>query len=119
MDFPKRTLYLKRTSTLALIDKDAEPWAKAAGKSAWRFLDSLKKKGQLPGWSKKDKYAAKKWTLLVHDPNSIAADHLLKKGDSSIYHYEFTRASKTSPWKLQKAWRADQNDHTVEEYPVP
>jgi hypothetical protein len=119
LDFPKRTLYLKRTSTFALIDKDAEPWAKAAGKSAWRFLDSLKKKGQLPGWSKKDKYAAKKWTLLVRDPNSIAADRLLKKGDSSIYHYEFTRASKTSPWKLQKAWRADQNDHTLEEYPVP
>jgi hypothetical protein len=52
-------------------------------------------------------------------PDSAAFDHLLKKGDSSIYHYEFTRASKTSPWKLQKAWRADQNDQTVEEYPVP
>jgi hypothetical protein len=44
---------------------------------------------------------------------------VLKKGDSSIYHYEFTRASKTSPWKVQKAWCADQNDHTVEAYPVP
>jgi len=52
-------------------------------------------------------------------PNSAAFDHVLKKGDASIYHYEFTRASRTSPWKLQKAWRADQNDHTVEEYPVP
>jgi hypothetical protein len=119
LDFPRRTLYLKRTSTLPLIAKDPAPWAKAAGNSAWRCLDRLKKKGQLPGWSKQDEYASKVWTLRVHDPNSIDADHLLKKGDSSIYHYEFTRPSKASPWKLQKAWRADQNDHTVEEYPVP
>jgi hypothetical protein len=61
------------------------------------------------------------FAVLLRLPNraSAAFNHLLKKGDSSIYHYEFTRASKTSPWKLQKAWRADQNDHTVEEYPVP
>ena len=32
---------------------------------------------------------------------------------------EDTRASKTSPWRLQKAWRADQNGQMVEEYPVP
>ena len=66
-----------------------------------------------------EKYAANEWTLRVHDLNSISADHLQKKGDSSIYHYELTRPSKTSPWKLQKAWRSDQDDHTVEEYSVP
>ena len=65
LDFPKRTLYLKRKSIGPLIDKDVAPWAEAAGKSAWRYLDRLKNKGQLPGWSKKDKYAAKVWTLRV------------------------------------------------------
>jgi hypothetical protein len=79
----------------------------------------LKKEGQLPGWSKTDQFASRALTVNFPHPESAAFDHVVKKGDPSIYHYEFTRASKTSPWKLQKAWRADQNDHTVEEYPVP
>jgi hypothetical protein len=119
LDFPKRTLYLKRTSIGPLIDKELQAAAKAAGKPAFRFLESLKKKGQLPGWSRKDKYAHRRETFTFTYPDTVAFNHLQKKGDSSIYHYEFTRASKTDPWKLQKAWRADQNDHTVEEYPVP
>jgi hypothetical protein len=119
LDFPKRTLYLKRTSRLPLVDKDAERRYRATGKSAWIFLHRLKKEGQLPGWSKTDQFASRALTVNFPHPESAAFDHVVKKGDPSIYHYEFTRASKTSPWKLQKAWRADQNDHTVEEYPVP
>jgi len=119
LDFPKRTLYLKRTSRLPLVDKDAQRRMSATGKSAYLFLHSLQKKGQLPGWSKTDQFASRAETVNFPHPNSAAFDHVLKKGDASIYHYEFTRASKTSPWKLQKAWRADQNDQTVEEYPVP
>jgi hypothetical protein len=119
LDFPKRTLYLKRTSLLPLVDKHAARQARATAKSAYYFLRGLKKKGQLPGWSKEDQFASKTETVQVPHPDSAALNHLLKKGDSSIYHYEFTRASKASPWKLRKAWRADQNDHTIEEYPVP
>ena len=119
LDFPKRTLYLKRTSRLPLVDKDAERRYRATGKSAWIFLHHLKKQGQLPGWSKTDHFASRALTVTFPHPESAAFEHVLKKGDSSIYHYEFTRASHTSPWKLHKAWRADQNDHTVEEYPVP
>jgi hypothetical protein len=119
LDFPNHTLYLKRTSRLPLVDKDAQRRMRATGKSAYLFLHSLQKKGQLPGWWKTDQFASRAETVNFPHPDSAAFDHLLKKGDSSIYHYEFTRASKTSPWKLQKAWRADQNDHTVEEYPVP
>jgi hypothetical protein len=100
-------------------DKEAERRDRATGKSAYLFLHSLQKKGQLPGWSKTDQFASRTETVQLPNPDSAAFNHLLKKGDSSIYHCEFTRASKTSPWKLQKAWRADQNDHTVEEYPVP
>jgi hypothetical protein len=119
LDFPKRTLYLKRTSIGPLIDKALQAEAKAAGKPAFRFLESLKKKGQLPGWSSEDKYAHRRENFAFAYPDTVTFNHLQKKGDSSIYHYEVTRASKTSPWKLQKAWRADQDDHLVEEYPVP
>jgi hypothetical protein len=119
LDFPKRTLYLKRTSIGPLVDKDTIAAGKAAGKKALRFLESLKKQGQLPGWSKKEKYAHRRETFSFTYPDTVAFNHLQKKGDSSIYHYEVTRASTTSPWKLQKAWRADQNDHTVEDYHVP
>jgi hypothetical protein len=42
-----------------------------------------------------------------------------KNDDSSIYHYIFTRASKSDPWKLQKVWRTDQNGKTVEKYSTP
>jgi hypothetical protein len=119
LDFPNRTLYLKRTSLLPLVDEDAERRNQATGKSAYLFLHSLKSKGQLPGWSKTDRSASRAVTVQFPTPDSAAFNHLLKRGDSSIYHYELTRATKASPWKLQKAWRADQDDHTVEEYPVP
>jgi hypothetical protein len=119
LDFPNHTLYLKRTRRLPLVDKETERRNLATGKSAYLFLHRLQKEGQLPGWSKKDKFASRTEFVQLPNPDSAAFNHLLKKGDSSIYHYEFTRASKTSPWKLQKAWRADQNDQTVEEYPVP
>ncbi len=52
------------------------------------------------------------------NPDTVTV-HALKRGDPSTYHYEFTRASKGSPWTLQKAWRTDQDDRTMEEYPVP
>jgi hypothetical protein len=46
-DFPKRTMYLKRTSVGPLVDQDSV--------AAVNFLTGLKAKGQLPGWSKGDK----------------------------------------------------------------
>jgi hypothetical protein len=118
-DFPNRIMYLKRTSVGPFIDKDT----RAAGKSAIQFLVRSRKKGRLPGWSKKDKIATKTVTLKVslpnHYPATATCDHLLKKGDPSVYHYKFIRPSQDSPWKLLKAWRTDQNDKTIEAYPVP
>ncbi len=73
---------------------------------------------QLPGWSKKDHGTIKRVGHFRPNPDTVTV-HALKKGDSSTYHYEFTRASKDIPWQLEKAWRTDQNDHTIEEYPVP
>jgi hypothetical protein len=105
-DFPKRTMYLKQTSVGPLVDENME--------AAAEFLKTVKEKGQLPGWSKNDKGTI----YLEPYPNFEAFDGL-KNGDSSTYHYQGARASESSPWKLQKAWRTDQNNHTIEEYPVP
>jgi hypothetical protein len=122
-DFPKRVMYLKQTSVGPLIDEtqkaDREAAANAAAKSAFQFSEHLKEEGQLPGWSQNDHGMTTAFHF-QHSPNldSVTLD-VRKKGDSSIYHYAITRAFKDSPWKLQKAWRTDQNGHTIEEYPVP
>lgn len=117
-DFPKRTMYLKRTNFDSLVDKDREAAGKAATESAIKILNGLKEKGRMPGWSKNDEAATKTVTFHFHYPDSLTLDYL-KKGGSSTYHYEFARTSKTSPWKLQKAWQTDANEHLVKEYPVP
>jgi hypothetical protein len=117
-DFPHRTLYLKQTSRGPLITRAMAAAAQAAGDSAFRQARKLMRNGQLPGWSKKDRVPR---TALFHfhpNPDTATLD-IPKKGDSSTYHCEFTRASPGSPWQLQKAWRTDQSGHVVEEYPVP
>jgi hypothetical protein len=114
-DFPNHTMYLKRTSVGPLVDKSSQAVVNEAG----RFLHSLKRKGQLPGWSKKAELANTTETVQLGYPNSVTFNHVRKKGDPSIYHYEFSRPAQNRPWKLQKAWRTDQDGVTIEEYPVP
>jgi hypothetical protein len=117
-DFPHRTMYLKRTSSGPLVTHEVIAAAKAAGNSVYPLAKKLMKKGQLPGCPKEDRGTLKKVFHFRFDPDTATLD-AVKKGDSSTYHYEFTRASKDSPWKLQKAWRTDQDEHMVENYPVP
>lgn len=118
-DFPKRTMYLKRTSDWPLGNKDTETVGAAAANSAGEFLKSLKQKSQLPGWAKNDRVA--KAVAHFHHANGLdlVTFDEQKEGDSSVYHFTFTRASQSSPWKLEKAWRTDQGDKTIEEFPVP
>jgi hypothetical protein len=116
-DFHNWTMYLKRTSVGPLVDQDLEAEATAAAKAAATVLKALRSQGQLPGWSKGDEAPTKDLPFNFRYPDSGICD-LVKTGDSSVYHYLFTRVSETGPWKLQKAWRTDQNDHLVEEYPV-
>lgn len=119
LDFPKRAMYLKRTSQDLLVDRGAEEHAVAEGKSAMKFMEHLMSANQLPGWQKHDKVASKTVHFIFQYPDSIIFDHAQKKGDPSIYHYQVSRASKASPWKLDRAWRTDADGHMIQEYTVP
>ena len=124
LDFPHRRMYLKRTSVGPLAgDRFVETQAtvKSAAESAVEFLKSLKANGRVPGWSKGEKgaiHTALRFNYYDLYPLSSTLD-AQKNGDSSVYHYTVTRAAENGPWKLEKAWRTDQDNHTIEEYPVP
>jgi hypothetical protein len=117
LDFPKQTMYLKRVRTWPLLDRDEEARIKPMGRSAINCMTKLKKKGRLPGWSKNDKVLDNEVTFHAHYPDSVILD-IRKKNDPSSYHYELTRTSKEGAWKLQRAWRTDENDQTIEKYPA-
>jgi hypothetical protein len=103
LDFPRHTLYLKRTSIGPLLD-DVSANAMATATS---FLKDLKKKGRLPGWSK-DEHSQPGGATVYLTGNSATVE-VQKKGDPSTYHYTVIRASEKGSWKLQKAWRTDAN----------
>ena len=120
-DFPKRTMYLKHISDWPLVDKKTTATAKAMAQSTIKFLSQLHRKNQLPGWSKNVHGRATDFRFNHDDSPYLDSGtlYVLKNGDSSVYHYTVVRTSKRGPWKLQKAWRTDQNGHTIEEYPLP
>ncbi len=107
-DLPGRTMYLKQTSVSPLVDEQLE--------GAFNCLKDLKAKGQLPGWPKSEP-----GTMMLenHPDREIYQFAARRPGDSSTCHFQVTRASKDSPWKLEKAWLTDANGHQVMEYPVP
>jgi hypothetical protein len=107
-DFPRRIMYLKQTSTRPLLYEELA--------DALEFLRALKKADQTPGWSKNDQGTIRPETHPDPETFGFAAR---KPGDSTVRHYTVTRTSKCSPWRLQKAWRTDENNKTVEELPVP
>lgn len=121
LDFPNRTLYLKRTSKWPLADKAATATAMVVAESALKFLVQLNKKSPLPGAFKNDQGRTRDFTY-NHD-NSPYLDsvtwHFQKNGDASTCHYSVFRTSKRGQWKPQKAWRTDQNGRTIEEYRLP
>lgn len=117
-DFPKRTMFLKQTSVGPLpgdLEVQKEATLLATAESAFKFLKELKEKGQLPGWSKSDKGMANQFEV---SPNSVTF-HGRKNGAPSIYYYKVIRTTEDSAWKLQKAWRTDQNGKILEDYFVP
>ncbi len=119
-DFPKHTLYLKRTSANRLVSKDKES-AHLAVESAIKYLLQLKNQNRLPGASKSDEGQLTGCHFNHNDSPYLASVTIdgQKNGDSFFYHYTFTRTAKDNLWKLQKAWRTDTQGHVVEEYSVP
>jgi hypothetical protein len=105
-DFPHRMMYLKQVRSGPLVDENTA--------TAEAFLNDLKAKGKLPGWSGNDTGA-----IYLDVRNFQIEFDGRKNGDASDYHYQVGRPSKDSHWKLQKAWRTNQDGQTLEEYPVP
>lgn len=103
LDFPKKMLYLKRTSIGPFVDPPTEK------------MLSLLNDGQLPGLAKDDKVNCEP---SLDDPSGLATFCIRKNGDSSLYHYEFVSSPKES-WNLQKAWRTNQGGRIIEQYPIP
>ena len=120
LDFPERTLYLKRTSLGPLKpDRAAQAAARSEGRAALRFLSQLQREGRLPGWSEYNQRAVGQVHFYYHYPDTVTFDNLRKIGDPAIYHYEVIRPDKSHPWRLTKAWRTDASGRTLEEYQAP
>jgi hypothetical protein len=135
LDFPKRMLYLKPTSVNPLADDGAMNAGHEEMEVPVKFLETLQRNGQLPGLSKNN--GATIYLEAYSDFGAQPANHRsvtytrtyftsrhqsvtvgFWKKDSSICHYTVVRASTDGAWKLQKAWRTDQNNKTIEEFPV-
>lgn len=117
LDFPNRMMYLKQTRAGPLAGDILNEITHSNHRATLEAYESLKEKNQLPGLSINDKGA------VYFEANSGSGSESVmfsvqKNGDSSTCHYTVSRASKESPWKLQKAWRSDQNGHMIEEYSV-
>ncbi len=137
LDFPNRIMYLKKASVGALAGGGSKEIDNDEIQAPAKFLENLKEKNQLPGLSSNDKGATYVEAYTNFDPQSTSEKGFAytkdyfksrhtsvtfdfwKNGDSSIYRYQINRASEDSPWKLQKAWRTNQNNRTIEEYPAP
>jgi len=121
LDFPNRTMYLKRSSKWPLMDPNLETEVRSAANSSEKVVKALRHKRQLPGWSKHDSVQPGDADFhFRRDPGIESATWELKKnGDASVYHYTLTRTSKQTPWKLQKAWQTDDTGRVIENYPIP
>jgi predicted aspartyl protease len=114
LNFPHATMYLKRTDSGRYVDEDS----KRAVESVLRVVKRLKRKGQLPGWSKGDKVARNEVTFHIAGDRLSYSIDLSKTGDAVQYHYTFTPTGENG-WKLQKAWSTDAEGQKIRDYAVP
>ncbi len=112
-DFPHRTLFLRRTSVAPLVNTQLQAAAKREGDSALKALMRLKRKGQLPGWSKEDVLATPKVSGRYYPPGIVTFE-LRKRGEPAEYHYTLTRLSKGEPWTIEKATRTAHGERDIE-----
>jgi hypothetical protein len=95
-----------------------------------KFLEGLRNKGQLPGFSKGERvwrYQGQKGLMPYRlpkaaDPAGYPADRYFyfykTTDDPSIYQYLVERASSGSPWKLLRAWRTAPDGRLLDNYSV-
>jgi Aspartyl protease len=121
-DFPKSTMYLKQRNIGPLAGDHSLKGSHFGDlQSPMDFLMGLKETNQLRDWSKNDR------TPICFEACSNSALKALasvtfgfqENTNSYSNHYMIDRASEDSPWKLHRAWRADQDGNTIEEFPVP
>jgi hypothetical protein len=112
-NFPKRMMYLKQES-IGPLNEGVFLSLEAA-----EFLNSLKEKGQLLGWSKDDKWQGNVPGDVPNEAYPLSENFDCQKSNNpAVYHYTVVRASKNAPWELQKAWRTDAKGCIIEEYSV-
>jgi Aspartyl protease len=104
-DFPKRMMYLRRTGV--------EPPADIGVEAAMTFLVDRIRSGRLPGWSKEEHGRRDGATLNADGSWTI---RLRKNGDVTTYHYVVKPSSNTPPWIIERGWRTDNQDRTIEKY---
>jgi hypothetical protein len=108
LDFPGRTLYLKRVSV--------GPLPKPVTTAALDYLTTLKEQGKLPGWSKDDRGTPR---ALLSGARDIVTVKLSKNGAHDIYHFQVLMRPGAGPGRLQKAWRTTETGQMLEEYSIP
>ena len=90
---------------------------------AGQFLESLRDKGQLPGFSKDEpgeiSFEASELECGSEAYRGSRAFSCTKDGDPSTYHYIVIPQSKDGVWRLVRAWRTGPDGRVIEEYPVP
>lgn len=118
LDFPERTMYLKRTSKWGLRDAATMKELTSTGNSAIAYLHRLKKKGLLPGWTKNDRVEGNSMDFHFQPPNRGVFD-ARKAGSPDIYHVEVMRTSNRAAWTLKRAWQTDEKGRLLKEFPVP
>lgn len=131
-DFPKRIMYLKPNSAgpLAPADNSTNSLTYKLVIEASKFLQTLKKQGQLPGWNKDEtgwvtpEPQAPVFELTAEGkpeiyPFTLTVTRTDKKSKSLGYHYTAARADPDAPWQLKRAWRTNPAGQMVEEYALP
>jgi hypothetical protein len=90
---------------------------------AMQVLASMRLKGQLPGWSKRE-HGRVSFAVSHPDEGDRAAYPVSrtllfnKKNGDTTYHYTVSRLSEEDGWKVQRAWRTGSDGRVIEEFPV-
>jgi hypothetical protein len=118
IDFPRKTMYLKQTSVGPLAQDGQCSAAESTRRSALRFLRGMKEAGRLPGWQEDAKQPIF-FDQQPPDGGNLVTCKLWARVAEARNCYQLSRDSGDADWKLVGAWRSDENDNKLEEFPIP